>query len=140
MAWIVLGVLILALALRAVIKMRGLRGAEVISTILRWAALVLVIAEAAMATPRLISEKNPIWFVVLIVAVSVVLAGLPLLFRRTRAQIAATWICAASLLVLAALFGLGAGGYMLPGGLVLLLAAGISGPDVGIAKSSDQQK
>lgn len=135
-----MGVLILALALRAVIQARDLRGAEVIATVLRWAALALVIAEAAMATPRLLTENNPTWFVVLVVAVPVALAGLPLLSRNARTRITASWICAGLLLVLAALLGLGSGGYMLPSGLALLLAAAISGPNVDIAKSSDQQE
>lgn len=127
MAWIILGALVLAALAGTALRTRAPRAADIAATGLRMLALVLIVTGAAgTAVPQLLAESSPAWLFAVVVALPVVLAVLPLVLpRRLRAR--TTWACGLVLVVLAMLFGLGAGGYVLPGALVLLLAAGLSG-------------
>lgn len=126
MLFVVLLVLLLTVAVSTVIRNRILRGAALTATILHWAGLGIVLAGTAIALPRLLTERNPTWLIVFSGTASIVLASLPLVVRRGRGQFVMTWICALTLVALAAVFGLGGGAFMLPGALVLLFAAGLT--------------
>lgn len=107
--------------------------------VLRWLALALVGTGAVgTAVPQLLADNSPVWLFALIVAAPVVVALLPLVLPR-RVRTMATWTCALVLIVLTMLFGPGSGGYILPGALVLLLAAGLSGGSGATAGSSEQR-
>jgi hypothetical protein len=125
-AMIVLAVLALAVAIGVLVRARDLRGSTTGAAILRWAALVLILAGGAVALPQLLGNNDPVLFSVLALAVPIALTGLPLLITRSRARIPTTWACALVLVALAVIFGLSIGTFMLPGALVLLLAAGLT--------------
>lgn len=127
MAWLVLGAVLLAALLGAALRARAPRWADLGAVALRWVALALIIgAVASTAVPQLRAENSPVWLYAAVVALPVVLAALPLVLRN-RARATSTWGGALVLLVLTALFGLGAGGSLLPGALALLIAAALAG-------------
>ncbi|PRX46939.1 hypothetical protein B0I33_10636 [Prauserella shujinwangii] len=126
-ALIVLTVLVLAVVARVLVKRGAVRGVGTVAAALRWAALLLVLAGAGLSLPRLLDGDNPALLTVLVPAVSVALAATPLLVAGRRAAVPTTWACGLLLVGLAVVFGLGIGVFLLPGALVLLAAAGLTG-------------
>ncbi|WP_199430887.1 hypothetical protein [Qaidamihabitans albus] len=128
-ALLVLTVLALAVMVGVLTRTGSTRGSRVAASALRWTALVFVLAGAGVSMPRLLGDGNPALFTVLVLVVPVVLAALPLLVAHRRAAVPITWACALVLVGLALLLGLGVGTYLLPGALVLFVAAGMTGAD-----------
>lgn len=134
MAGIVLAALVAAIMIAVGTRKWGMPGSTPSATSVRWAALVLTLLGLGLA-PVLVPldnpfwRHNPTWLTVVTLTLPIVLAGLPLLVTHHRARTPTTWICAILLTATAVLFGLGIGMLMLPGAVVLLLAAGLTRTD-----------